>query len=386
VTSFSGRIPKEPLNYIALLVLLFCIGFIKIFTFNGGWYDFLKDTIYFIRPITVLLASYFVVKRLKNKLAFFNIIVLLGFAFAFIHVAHMGLKLFDVSANVSSIRNYFGRHNHVEMIALFLVICYKELPMKKTRFKIFYQAFVAILVISFLLYFSRTMILVLLLMVLAYKGYLKLNTRGIIYLSVLMVLSASFMFFISQYEPSNNTGVVNTFLLKMKNSYTEAFKPIKIDKSRRDLRELWAHWRAYEAKLVIDEVDKERAWIFGKGFGSTVDVGFEIRLSGEWIQNLPTVHNGMAYVYMKTGILGILVYGFSILLFYLYYYSKDKDKETATYNRLLASYSFYMLISSLVVTGIFKPYDMVTLLIGGTFAIKQYRNYENRNSRNKRDT
>ena len=384
--SISSKISKEAVNYIALLLLLFGIGFLEIFTYRGGWYDFLKDVIYFIRPITVLLASYFVVKKLKNKLAFFNIIVLLGFIFAFIHVAHMGLKFFEVSANVSSIRNYFGRHNHVEMIALFLVICFKELPMKKTRCKMIDTIFVFCVAISFLLYFSRTMILVLALMILGYKGYLKLNTKGLTYLSGLLVLTASFVFFISQYEPSNTTGVVNTFLLKMKNSFTEAFKPIKIDKSLGDRRELWAHWRAYEANLVIDEVNKEKAWIFGRGFGSTVDVGFEIRLQGEWIQNLPTVHNGLAYVYLKTGILGLLVYGFSILLFYLYYYSKDKDEEVATYNRLLASYSFYMLVSSLVVTGVFKPYDMVTLLIGGTFALKQYKNYEDRNSGNQRNT
>jgi hypothetical protein len=223
-------------------------------------------------------------------------------------------------------------------------------------------------------------------MILGYKGYLKLNTKGMIYLSLLLVLTGSFILFINQYEPKNTEGVVNSFLLKMKNSFTEAFKPIKIDKSLGDRRELWAHWRAYEANLVIDEVNKEKAWIFGKGFGSTVDVGFEIRLQEKWIQNLPTVHNGLAYVYLKTGILGLMVYGFSILLFYLYYYSKDKDEETANYNRLLASYSFYMLVSSLVVTGIFKPYDMVTLLIGGTLALKQYRKYENRNSRNQRDT
>ena len=383
---FSNKFSKELVNYLAILGLLFLIGFIGIFTFKEGWYDFIKDSVYFLRPMTVMIASYLVVVKLKNKPDFFNLIVLAGFAFAFVHMAHIALKFFDVSANVSSIRNYFGRYNHVELVALFIVICVKELPMKRSRFKIVYQFFVACLALSFIMYFSRTMIIVLALMFLAYRGYLKLNTKGLIYVSILMLLGASFGFFISQYEPSNNTGVINTFLLKMKNSYTEAFKSINIDQSKMDRRELWAHWRAYEANLVYDEVDKERKWILGKGFGSTVDVGFEIRLQEKWIQKLPTTHNGMAYVYMKTGILGMMIYGLSILLFYLYYYSKDKDEKIRSYNHLLASYSFYMLISSLVVTGIFKPYDMVTLLIGGTFALKQYRNFENRNSRDKGDT
>jgi len=386
VVAFSNKFSKETVNYLAILSLLFLIGFIGIFTFKEGWYDFIKDSVYFFRPMTVLIASYLVVMKLKNKPEFFNLIVLAGFAFAFVHMAHIAVKFFDVSANVSTIRNYFGRSNHVELVALFIVICVKELPMKKSRYKIIYQFFVVCLVLSFIMYFSRTMIIVLVLMFLAYRGYLKLNTKGLIYVSILMLMGASFIFFISQYEPSNTTGVVNTFLLKMKNSYTEAFKSIDIDQSKMDRRELWAHWRAYEANLVYDEVDKEKKWILGKGFGSTVDVGFEIRLQGEWIQKLPTTHNGIAYVYMKTGILGLIVYGFSILLFYLYYYSKDNDEKIRSYNRLLASYSFYMFISSLVVTGIFKPYDMVTLLIGGTFALKQHSYFENRNSRNKRDT
>ena len=384
--AFSNKLSKEIVNYLSILSLLFLIGLIGVFYFKEGWYDYIKDSVYFMRPITVLLASFMLVKKMKNKSDFFNLIVLTGFAFAFIHITHIAFKLLDVSANVSSIRNYFGRSNHVEMIALFIVICVRDLPVKKSRFKIFYKFFVIILVASFIMYFSRTMIIVLILMYLGYRGYLKLNTKGLIYLSGLIVLLASFMFFISNYEPSNTTGIFSSFLLKMKNSYTEAFKPINVDKTLKDRRELWAHWRAYEANLVYNEVDKEKKWFFGKGFGSTVDVGFEIRLQGEWTQKLPVTHNGMAYVYMKTGIIGMIFYGLSMLLFYLYYYSKEKDKKIKSYNRLLASYSFYMLISSLVVTGIFKPYDMVTLLIGGTFALKHHRYFENRNSRNQGDT
>lgn len=386
LVGFKNKLSKGAFTYISLILILFIIGCLSIFTYREGVYGFVKDVVYFIRPITVLLASYFTVINFKSKSTFFDLIVLAGFAFAFIHVFHIGIKIFDVSANVSSIRNYFGRSNHVELVALFIVICIKDLSIKKTRFKIIYQFFVVCLVLSFIMYFSRTMIIVLVLMFLAYKGYLKINTKGLIYLTGLFLLAVTFIFFISRYEPPKNPGVLGSFLMKLQNSYTEAFKPIEIDNTLMDRRTLWEHWRAYEANLVYSEVREERSWIFGKGFGSTVDVGFEIRLQGEWIQKLPTVHNGIAYVYMKTGILGLVVYGFSILFLYLYYYSKEKNVEIKSYNRMLASYSFYLLISSLVITGIFKPYDMATLLIGGTFALKQNYYFENWNSRNQRYT
>ncbi len=306
---FRRKISKDTFTFISILFALFIIGFLGIFNFKEGIYGFIKDVVYFIRPITVLLAAYFIVINFKNKATFFNLIVLLGFVFALVHILHIAINIFNISADVNKLRNSFGRANHVELVALFFVIISKNLTIKKTRFKIIYQAFVTLLVVSFIMYFSRTMFLVLFLMLLAYYGYLKLNVKGVISLFLLLVLSGSFVFFISRYEPSDDSGIVATFLLKMKNSYTEAFEPIDIDKTLMDKRSLWDHWRAYEAHLVYSEVDKEKSWFFGKGFGSTVNVGFEIRLQGEWIQNLPTVHNGVAYVYMKTGIIGLMTYG-----------------------------------------------------------------------------
>jgi hypothetical protein len=386
LVGFKSKISKETFSFITILFALVIIGSLSLFSFKEGIYSYIKDVVYFIRPITVLLASYILVKNCINKATFYNLIVLVGFSFATIHILQIEIGIWGISTDVNNLRNYFGRTNHVELVALFLVITSKNLSIKKTKFKIIYQTFVAILIVSFIMYFSRTMLLVLLLMIFAYYGYLKLNVKGIIYLIVLLFLSGSFIFFINRYEPDEESGIVATFLLKIKNSYTEAFESIEMDEILMDKRSLWPHWRAYEAYLVYNEVAKEKSWVLGKGFGSAVDAGFELRLQGEWIQKLPIVHNGIAYVYMKTGILGLIIYGFSILFLYLYYYRQEKSDELRIYNKMLAAYAFYMIISSMVITGIFKPYDMVTLLIGGTFALKQKTYFENRNSRNEGDT
>ena len=230
------------------------------------------------------------------------------------------------------------------------------------------------------------MIMVLALMLLAYYGYLKLNAKGVIYLLVLSSLATGFVIFLNNYEPTKDESVFNTFMWKMKNSYEEAFKPIDVDKTLLDKRTLWGHWRAYEANLVYSEVDEQENWLFGKGFGSTVDVGFEIKLQGEWIRHLPMVHNGLAYVYLKTGIVGLIVYSMCFLFLYSYFYKRGDDENDLFFNQMLASYAFYFLISSMVITGIFRPYDMVTLLIGGTFALKQHNRFENRDSRDPRDS
>lgn len=258
------------------------------------------------------------------------------------------------------------------MVALFLIACIRDLPIKKTRFTLFYKLAVAALIFSFLLYFSRTMIVVLFLMIMAYYGYLKLNAKGVVMGFILLGFGAGFAFFLSQYEPeeAKNQTVLTGFLAKVKNSYTETFEPIKFDTYLKDRRSLWPRWRAYEASLVLNEVDQERKWLQGKGFGSTVNAGFELRLNGEMMQHLPTVHNGVAYVYMKTGILGLLLYFTIFIVLYLYNYLNPKEQAHKSYNGVLVAAGFYMLAATMVVTGIFKPYMMVGFLIGGSFALK----------------
>ena len=369
---FNARISRGLSQIVLLILAMMAVGTLGIMTRQAGLYGFIKDIVYFLRPLTVMLATYYAVQRLKSKSDFYNLIVLVGFGFALFHLLDIGIGLLRYRPNLQKFRELFGKLNHVEMVAVFLIACIRDLPIKKTRYTLFYKLAVAALIGSFLLYFSRTMIVVLVLMILAYYGYLKLNARGAIMGLILLAFGAGFAFFLSQYEPDETQPqtVLTGFLAKIKNSYTETFEPIKFDTYLKDRRSLWPRWRAYEANLVLTEVDRERKWLQGKGFGSTVDAGFELRLNGEMIQHLPTVHNGVAYVYMKTGILGLLLYFTIFLVLYSYNYRTPKDQSEKAYNGVLVAAGFYMLAATMVVTGIFKPYMMVGFLIGGSFALK----------------
>ena len=369
---FNARISRGLSQIVLLIMAMMAVGTLGIMTRQAGLYGFVKDVVYFLRPLTVMLATYYAVQRLKSKADFYNLIVLVGFGFALFHLLDIGIGLLRYRPNLQKFRELFGKLNHVEMVALFLIACIRDLPVKKTRYTLFYKLAVAVLIGSFLLYFSRTMIVVLVLMILAYYGYLKLNARGAFMGLILLAFGAGFAFFLSQYEPDETQPqtVLTGFLAKIKNSYTETFEPIKFDTYLKDRRSLWPRWRAYEANLVLTEVDRERKWLQGKGFGSTVDAGFELRLNGEMIQHLPTVHNGVAYVYMKTGILGLLLYFTIFLVLYSYNYRTPEDQSQKSYHRVLVAAGFYMLAATMVVTGIFKPYMMVGFLIGGSFALK----------------
>lgn len=382
---------KQISSSVALLLLtlfgLVLIGSITVLSPENDYYFFFKDLIYFLRPIAIVASGYFITMQLKDKKTFLNILVLMGFYFAFMHLLKMGVNFTKIPADTTRLRTYFGRYNHVESIALIIIICVRDLPMKRTRYKFFYQAMVACLIISFLFYFSRTMIFVVIAMSLGYYGYLKLNKKSAIVLGGLFIIGAIFVAFLSTYEPEVENGVEKvSFFAKLKNSFDESFSLKNVDVTSLDRRLLWKHWRAYEAHKVYGEVAEEKLWLTGEGFGSTVDIGFEAKLDGEMTQHLSITHNGFAYLYLKTGILGLILYFLMVLYLYSFAYVHGKNKEQVIGNNLLVACTFYILISSFVVTGIFKPYDMATLIIGGAFALKQINNIENRNIRDERNT
>ena len=387
LASFRTKVSSQALLIIIILLFLVIIGSMSVFSPENDYYFFIKDFIYFVRPILVILAGYFLTMRFHNKKTFLNIIVLMGFYFAFVHLLSFVIYFNIIPSHTSGIRNIFGRYNHVETAALLLIICVKDLPVKRSRYKFFYQAFVACLVLSFMLYISRTMIMVVFIGSLAYYGYLKLNRKGTIALVSFMIVGAGFALFLQAYDPATeNPGVVDGFLLKIKNSVSESFSLGNINVQDLDRRELWKHWRAYEAYKVYEEIEAEQLWLTGQGFGSTVDIGFEARLDGELTQHLSLTHNGFAYLFLKTGILGLLIYFLIILYLYSFSYSPRRGTLADIGNNLLVATTFYILITSFVVTGIFKPYDMATLLIGAAFAFKQLKPSEDSDTGDQGDT
>ena len=62
------------------------------------------------------------------------------------------------------------------------------------------------------------------------------------------------------------------------------------------------------------------------------------------------------------------------IFFYLHHFYKARsDSEIdRVINRLIVGCAFYFAISSLVISGIFKPYDFSILLTGSLLAVKRF--------------
>ena len=196
-----------------------------------------------------------------------------------------------------------------------------------------------------------------------------------------------FMVVVNQFNVDSNSDGIGGFVFKIQNTYNEIFESLDIEKIKRDKRELWKHWRGYEAQSAIERLNTGGlpSWLFGQGFGSTVDLGVEVELANETVRYIPILHNGFVYVLYKTGIIGLLLYLFYIIYLYSFYRVSSRTKTEFIINRLIVGCAFYIALSSLVVTGIFKPYDLSSLVVGGLFALKNYYN-EDWHTRNQRSS
>ncbi len=380
--SFTSKVNRQFSLNIFFFTSLIAIGLFGIFRSDSNLFVYIKDIVYFARPIVVMLASYFLVRKIRDKEFLFTSIILLGFTYAFIHIFKLAIN-FNRLSTIVDIRIVGGRYNHVELVALIFILTLKKLNIRNHFSNITFNILTFLLIVSFVFYFSRVMFVVLILFIMAFKGYLVLSKKFIKTIFVGSVFLVSFIMIINQFNVDSRSKGLGEFVFKIQNTYNEIFESLDINAIKRDKRELWKHWRGYEAQSAIEQIDSNGAltWIFGKGFGSTVDLGMEVNLANKEVRYIPILHNGFVYVLFKTGIIGLIIYISYIIYLYLFYRSHSKTRNELIVNRLIVATAFYVILSSLVITGVFKPYDLSSLLIGGLFALKQYYN-EDWNIRN----
>lgn len=380
--SYSSKVNIKLLNVLTPILLLFLVGLLRVLNPANSIEVLSKDIVYFMRPILIIFGSYFLIRKIHDKQFLFSSIIVLGFIFAIYHLIKTIINI-NYIESIVKMRIIGGRYNHVELIALCFIILINNLKIKKQLGNIWYNFLTIILVISFILYFSRVMFVVLILFYLAYKGYLELTRKGVKTILFGVLFVSFFMIVINQFKVDSNSLGIGAFVFKIQNTYNEVFDTLDIEKIKKDKRELWKHWRGFEAQSAIETLNSNGilSWTYGEGFGASVDLGLEVKLANEEVRYIPILHNGFVYVLFKTGLLGLFLYLIYIYNLYQFYKVNSNSKNEFVINRLIVGCAFYIILSSLVVTGIFKPYDLSSLLIGSLFALKNYQN-ENSYTRN----
>ena len=357
---------KGGIKLINLQSLLFCLLIVGAVIGIFHWpifYDYLKDLIYFLKPILLIFIGFFFARRIKNERVVLKTLILVGVIFSIYHIIHTLIYSGLSHLNISKIRAVNGLDNMLEIIAMVLIIIsYKHPSINVIKHKSAKVFFLLLTFISFILYFSRSMLIGFFLITLGAMGYAKLNIKGIKYISLLVALITTFYIYLFSIDIPRDAQGFDNFLYKIKMAPAEIFIP-KIDLNNH--ADLWDHWRAYEVSRALNDMSTKKVnYLFGKGFGSLVDLKTTVNLGGQDMRYIPILHNGYAFVFYKTGLLGLLVY--FTFLFYLYSqtYIQTHTKGREIFNNFITGLALYYLFSSLIITGIYNLIETLPLILG----------------------
>lgn len=363
------------INSILPFVAIFIIASISTFFYSHYWYDIVKDAVYLIKPILFIVLGFYFTSKIENKEFIFKLIIYLAALYALYHIVEVFLYVVTSGFSISLIRYVGGKANYVELFAIvFLLIGKTNLPIKKPIK--FASLIKVVLYISFILYFSRTMLVGFFLLFLACKGYTKLTRKGVIYLTLFIALTLALFASLQTMDLDRKSNGLEGFLYKLKIAPSEIFTT---DVDIEDHANLWDHWRGYEANKAfeqLDEVNYNYGYFFGKGMGSLVDLGFEAPLSAKKIQYIPIIHNGFAYVMFKAGFIGMFIYLLFLIHLYLYAYNHHNNRYSKLFNNFISGISLFYLFTTLIITGVYNQGDVVTILLGAFLYLKYHYNKE----------
>ena len=305
---YYAKVSKKIIDIISFLICIVIIGLVSSFFNDIKLYDWIKDFTYLTKPIIAVLAGFLISKKINNFKFLVKIIIYISVLFAVYHIVYILFNVDFSTASVSNLRRIGGTSNEIEVFAIMLLLTswkIKEINVIKNLFH--KRIILTILIISFSLYLSRTMIVSVLILLLAAFGYLRVTSKGIKYASLVMLFFGFFYVYLFNADIKRDQSGFESFLYKMKIAPIEIFSPPKTIDTKNHAK-LWDQWRAYEANMAINQIDSYTSFLIGKGLGSLVDLKFEAPLGGNNIRYIPILHNGYVNIFFKSGILGVILY------------------------------------------------------------------------------
>ena len=351
---------RDFLKVMMPIITIFFIGFSSGILFHDyNRINILKDVFHFLKPISGLAIGYFFYKKIDNFKIFAKTIIISAFICAIIHFGFLFITGGIFSGSVESIRVY-TRDNFLELFALFFLFFYKkfenEAIFENKQKAVFFKCFI---LASSILYFSRTMIIGAVILILSIKFYTVITKKSLKILGGLIVCILLLYAYLFSVKIERNKPGVEAFLYKIKIAPSEIFKT-KID--RENHKDLWDHWRGYEAKRAFDLMNSHPMnYVVGCGHGSQVNLKFLAPLGGnkKGMKYISELHNGYIYILYKTGIVGMLFY---LYLLYLLYKKIYKNRGMASV--FISAIGLFYFFSTLIITGIYNANDTIIFILG----------------------
>ncbi|MBD3581588.1 hypothetical protein [Flavobacterium selenitireducens] len=366
VLSLRFRYSLTMLKIMGAYGAILLIAAVSSFFYDHRIYDIFRDLAYLLKPILGLMIGYNCAKVMGKKVL--NVILSAGFLLAVIHLLTL-LFYFVVDGirDMNMLRLYGGYFDDLQIYVLIFVIFRKELGIEISQKKAILM--LTVVGISTVFYLARTNIIQFFILFFAIKGYLRPTPRAIrslllISAGVLLAYGAIYI-----YNPKRMGSGLDAFLYKVKIAPVEPFKT-KINEE--DWKDWNDNYRSFENIITVRQVSSEgwTAIVFGKGMGSTIDLGRELWTNDlEFIRHIPTLHNSYMTVFLKSGLVGVLLLLFSI--YQIQRQPRSSDPRIRVYNYLLTGSAIYLILSNWVFMGLYLKLDNKSMVIGALLAYRE---------------
>lgn len=359
-----GKIKRSYLKLIWPLLGVLVIGILG--ALNHQLFDILRDVSFALTPIFLIFIGFWMADNNKMWPLIFKSMTVCGFILAVVHLSAFVQAPELLSANPVDVRDTIGPGSG-SLVVLSLVLGMFQYHLGiGNQFPKFLPRLLAlpVLLASFVLSYSRTEYIVLIMLSLTLLGWLtRVNSR----LVVIVVVAIVGFVVIIVATPEDETG---TFYSKLAMSVTE----ISVS-DYEGIEDINTHWRGFETyrALVTFLSGSMVQQIFGQGFGALVDLGFVKdfgKVVGAQLRYIPVLHNGYAYVLIKTGLLGVVLYA----IFYIkvvrdaVHCSDSKNVEQRFLARLLLGCVLSLILVMSVVGGMAETAEPALVLLLGYLA------------------
>lgn len=362
VMTIKNNYSYEFIKYLSIFLIIFLLAIIVGFFYENSFYFIVRDITYLLKPISGLLLGYQLFhKSIKNP---FQFIVYAGVSIAIYHLILVTYGVvIEGARNVRDIRLHGGYFNDFEVYTLVILIFKDKFNLgfsKKTS-----RIFLIILALSSFFYLARTNFIQFVILILAIKGAFVLNKKSLTIITALILLAISGYTAIYYYNPNRNGKGVDEFLYKIKMAPSEAFST-KINRS--DWKQFNDNYRSYENIRTVQQLSYNSTLLFGEGTGSQVDLKQKVYLGDMELRYISILHNGYMTVLLKTGLLGLFIYFYSI--FFFFKRKQYVDSNLINIQHLFIGTGVFLIISNWVFMGFYNLIDTKSLLIGFLFAYK----------------
>lgn len=369
------KIQRSYLKLVWPLLVVLVVGFIGVF--DHELRHILRDVAYALTPIALILIGYWIAGNRAMWPHVLKVMVICGFILAVVHLSAFVLNPELLSAESMVARKEAGGSGDLVVLAFVLGLFQNRLgignlfPRLLPRFIV-----MPILLASFVLSYSRTELMVAIILTLSLLGWVsRVNSRLVLAIAVIMVGYIT----IAVVTPEDEVG---TFRSKIVRSVTEVTIA-----DYKDMSDIHSNWRGFETHRAVETYLSGNALqlLLGHGFGALVDLGISMALGGEdaiEYYDIPITHNGYVYILVKAGIVGLICYALFYInvIRYAVNYSHSINSEQKILARLLLGCVLSLIAAMYVVGGMAEIHNLELVLFLG-YLVRRMKQFQPENNR-----